>query len=99
MADAMEVSLASFVSLCAGIDYNLSSAEVAAIVSTIFLGIFVGGLFWGPVSDEYGRRPTFSAAVSLISLASMVLPFSPSYGMLLVFQLRRIRCRWSHGAL
>lgn len=59
MADAMEVSLLSFISTCAGNSWGLSDAQIALIASVVFIGVLLGNLFWGPFADKYGRRWAF----------------------------------------
>ena len=84
MADAMEVSLLSFISACAGKDFGLSNAQMANITGVVFAGELVGALFWGPLSDNYGRRFSFVVACLLISAGGALSAFAPSYAMLLV---------------
>ena len=52
MADAMEVSLLSFISTCAGVDWDLNDTEVAAITSVVFAGELLGSMFWGPFAVQ-----------------------------------------------
>lgn len=47
-----EVTLLSFLSICAGDEWNLSDSEVAAISSGVFVGILIGNLFWGPFAGN-----------------------------------------------
>ena len=47
MADSMEVSLLSFLSICAGNEWNLDDTQKASITSLVFGGELVGSLFWG----------------------------------------------------
>ena len=49
----------SFISTCAGKDWDLSDSEVALITSIVFAGQLFGTFFWGPVADKYGRRLAF----------------------------------------
>ena len=84
MADAMEVSLLSFIAACAGKDFGLSNAEMASITGVVFAGELVGALFWGPLSDNYGRRFSFVVACLLISTGGALSAFAPSYSMLLI---------------
>lgn len=45
-ADGMEVSLLAFMSVCAGIDWDLSDSQIASIASVVFAGELVGSLIW-----------------------------------------------------
>ena len=45
-ADGMEVSLLAFMSVCAGLDWDLSDSQVASIASVVFAGELVGSLIW-----------------------------------------------------
>ena len=46
-ADAMEVSLLSFLSICAGNEWSLDNTQMANITSLVFAGELIGSLFWG----------------------------------------------------
>ena len=69
MADSMEVSLLSFVSMCAGEEWNLSNAQIASITSAVFAGEVLGSFVWGPIADMFGRRMSFGLAYVLITTA------------------------------
>lgn len=86
MADAMEVSLLSYLSTCAGDEWNLDNAQKAAITSVVFAGEMAGSLFWGPIADKFGRKIAFLLACSLISVGGFLSGASPSYGWLLFFR-------------
>jgi hypothetical protein len=45
-ADGMEVSLLTFMSVCVGLDWDLSDSQVASIASVVFAGELVGSLIW-----------------------------------------------------
>lgn len=96
MADAMEVNLLTFMSQCAGAEWGLDNAQVAAITSAVFAGELFGGLFWGPVADTYGRRKGFMMAVAIIAIAGVFSGASVNYGMLIA--LRGI-CGFGIGGL
>ena len=45
-ADGMEVSLLAFMSVCVGIDWDLTDGQIASIASVVFAGELVGSLIW-----------------------------------------------------
>ena len=66
------------------------SAPVSAAqftLTTYFLGLAVGQLVWGPLSDRYGRRPVLLAALGLMLAVTVAAPFMPSIGALIVARL------------
>ena len=85
-ADAMEVTLLAFMSTCAGVEWDLTDGQMASITSAVFLGQFVGGLFWGTFADIYGRRKSFLLTITIISGAGILSGFSPNYVFLLLMR-------------
>eukprot|EP00605_Chrysophyceae_sp_TOSAG23-4_P001840 GSChrysophyteH1.ASY1.ANO1.2032.1 assembled CDS len=75
MSDAMEVTLLAFLSICAGVEWNLADSQIASITSAVFAGQIIGGLFWGPFADIYGRRKSLASG------------FSPNYTFLLAMRM------------
>ena len=59
----------------------VSAAQLT--VTTYFLGLAVGQLSWGPLSDRYGRRPVLLAALGLMLAVTAAAPFMPSIGALI----------------
>ena len=82
----VKVTLLSFVSTCAGSDWDLSDGEVALIASMVFIGVLVGALFWGPFADKYGRRWAFIFGCSIIIVFGFLSGVAPSFGVLLAFR-------------
>lgn len=52
---------------------------VTFALATCFSLAYAGGfLFWGPLSDQYGRRPVMLVGLSILSLATLACAFAPS---------------------
>ena len=58
----------------------VSAAQLT--ITTYFLGLALGQLVWGPLSDRYGRRPVLLAALALMLVVTAASPFMPSVGTL-----------------
>lgn len=62
-----------------GVDINsLDSTDNQMLVTMIFLGLGLGQLFFGPLSDCYGRKPVVYAGFILFLLASIICLYAPS---------------------
>ena len=86
MADALEVSLLTFMSACAGIEWGLSSDQKAAITGIVFAGILVGSLFWGIIADRFGRKKTLIWVYFIISVFGILSGLAPNYIWLIIFR-------------
>lgn len=53
------------------------------IISTVFLGMLVGQVLFGPLSDSVGRKPLIYWGLGLFMLGSLVSMFAPSFEMML----------------
>jgi DHA1 family bicyclomycin/chloramphenicol resistance-like MFS transporter len=66
------------------------SAPVGATqltLTTYFLGLAMGQLLWGPLSDRYGRRPVLLLALGIMLGITSAAPFMPSIGALTIVRL------------
>ena len=66
------------------------AAPVSATQFTLtayFIGLAVGQLVWGPLSDRYGRRPVLIAALGMMLAITAAAPYSPSIGALALLRL------------
>src|SRR6202046_4583476 len=61
------------------------SAGTAQLTITLYLiGLAIGQLLYGPVSDRFGRRPVLLTGLSLFTVASVVTAAAPPAGILIV---------------
>ena len=54
------------------------------IISLLFVGLAVGQMFYGPVSDSTGRKPAVYAGFGLLIFGSLLSLFATSFPMILV---------------
>lgn len=86
MADGLEVNLLTFLSTCAGDEWNLSDEQKASITGVVFAGILIGSLFWGMFADRFGRRLTFLIACGIISGGGFLSGAATDYASLISFR-------------
>jgi DHA1 family bicyclomycin/chloramphenicol resistance-like MFS transporter len=60
-----------------------SANDIQLVVSAMFLGMAIGQLVGGPVSDSVGRRPVFVAGLLIYMAGTIIGGFSDSFGMML----------------
>ncbi|HXC38085.1 MAG TPA: multidrug effflux MFS transporter [Burkholderiales bacterium] len=63
------------------------ASEVQLTITLYLLGLAVGQLFYGTLSDRFGRRPLLLGGLALHALASFAACFSPSVVVLIVARL------------
>ena len=65
--------------------FNLAEPNQRQLVVIIyFVGFGVGQLFWGPLSDRFGRLPILTFGLGIFIVASVLALFAPSYETLLL---------------
>ena len=64
-------------------DLAATATQVQLTLTTFFVGMALGQLIGGPVSDQRGRRRPLVAAVVVMTLASIVCAMTPSIGMMM----------------
>ncbi len=61
-----------------GMDLGAGADAVKFTLTTYMLGFAVGQLFYGPLSDRFGRRPIALLGVAFFTLTSVGCAFAPS---------------------
>ncbi|NIK61057.1 multidrug effflux MFS transporter [Kribbella shirazensis] len=68
-------------------DLATSATEVQLTLTTFFVGMALGQLVGGPVSDRAGRRRPLLISLVVLTAASALCAFSPTIGVLMVARL------------
>lgn len=91
--------LLSLISTCAEVDisvpgfpqiasyFHVSEAWVQATITLNFLGFFLAGIFYGPLSDAFGRRRLMLLGNTVLSIGAMGCAIAPNIHWLLVSRL------------
>jgi DHA1 family bicyclomycin/chloramphenicol resistance-like MFS transporter len=64
-----------------------SASEMQLTISIYILGMAVGQLIYGPLSDKFGRRPVLLVGISLYVVAGLACYIAPGIGTLLAARL------------
>jgi len=84
MASLMSIVALAIDALLPALDYIgfsigvTESSDTQLLITMIFLGLGVGPLFFGPISDSLGRKPIVYMGFGLFIIASMICIYSES---------------------
>ena len=59
--------------------WSVETVYLGYMSTATFLGEIVGGIFWGQLSDSYGREKVFLATSTLMFLFSFALPLANTF--------------------
>ena len=71
-------------------EFQTTASAVQMSLATCILGLAMGQLVFGPLSDKWGRKPLLKSALLLFILATVAILFSPTIEMLNI-------CRFFQG--
>jgi len=63
--------------------FSATAGEIQLTMSAFFIAVAVSQLFWGPLSDQFGRRPVIIAGMALFVLGSFLCLVAPTLEMLI----------------
>jgi DHA1 family bicyclomycin/chloramphenicol resistance-like MFS transporter len=66
--------------------FGAGMAQAQLTLSALLLAFGASQLFWGPLSDRYGRRPILLWGLSAYTLAAVGAAFAPSMDLLIVWR-------------
>ena len=79
-----DLYLPALPALTEGFGAPVSQAQLT--LTMLLLAFGVSQLFWGPLSDRYGRRPVLLAGLAAYTLASIGCVLAPTMAMLIVWR-------------
>lgn len=85
--DAMDTGLISFILTKLVAEWSLSATEKASIVSITFVGMAIGAILAGKLSDRIGRKKVFIGTLIIYSAATALCGMATNLTALLVFRL------------
>lgn len=68
-------------------DLSVPTAWVASSIPAYFLGLVVGQLVYGPISDRFGRKLPLYTGLTLFSVASLLCAMAQSIDMLILARI------------
>lgn len=86
MFDAMDVGMLSFIIAALSVEWNLSAQQMGWIGSVQSIGMAVGALVFGLMSDRIGRKNVFIITLLLFSIGSGLSAFTTTITMFLVLR-------------
>ncbi|MNR78798.1 Bicyclomycin resistance protein [compost metagenome] len=69
-----------------GTDLGAATSEVQLTLAVYFIGMALGQLIYGPLSDRLGRKMPMLVGLGLFTLASAGCAFAPNIGSLIAFR-------------
>jgi len=68
-------------------DFAIGAVELGHLISAIFIGMGIGSLFWGKISNRIGRKRSLVWSLTLYGVISMASAFAPDYATLYALRL------------
>lgn len=86
IALSIDIILPALVSM--GTDFGLSNPNHPQfIISAFAISFGISQLFYGPLSDVYGRKPVIYFGLIVFALASLAAAFTQSFGLLIILRV------------
>jgi len=82
--DIYEIFLAGVLGSVLSKDFHLSASMLSLVLSSAFLGMFIGALTLGRLADRVGRRRSFLLSLGIYSAFSLLSAFSVGPVMLVI---------------
>ena len=84
IAASIDTILPAFEEMEAAFGLDEANSPISLAITVFFASMGVGMLFWGPLSDRFGRKPTMWASFALFVLGAVISTLATSFAMFLV---------------
>lgn len=81
---SIDMYLPSFPAIAKDMHTSLSSVQLS--LASFFVGLAFGQIFYGPITDRYGRKKPLYVGLAIYTVASLVCAFTKSVEMLVLFR-------------
>ena len=79
---AIDILLPAFEDMRPAFGLDEDSTQLSLTVTLFLMGAGVGNLFYGPIADAVGRKPTLAGSMTLYGVAALAAALAPSLGVL-----------------
>ena len=79
---AIDILLPAFAQMRPAFGLDDDSTRLSLTITLFLMGTGVGNLFYGPIADAVGRKPTLAASMLLYAAAALTSALAPSLGVL-----------------
>ena len=79
---AIDIILPAFEEMRPAFGLDDDSTRLSLTVTLFLMGAGVGNLFYGPIADAVGRKPTLAGSMTLYGVAALAAALAPSLGVL-----------------
>jgi len=85
--EAWEMMIIVYTAPLIGKDFALGPAALGNLIGAIFVGMLIGSLWWGKLSDRLGRKRSIMLSLVLYGVISLASALAPDYATLYVLRL------------
>lgn len=86
MIDALDVALLSFMMPLLKAEWTLNETQIGLVGAITSVGMMIGALLCGKLSDRFGRRRVLMWTLVLFSLSNLALAFAPNLTWFMVIR-------------
>jgi DHA1 family bicyclomycin/chloramphenicol resistance-like MFS transporter len=77
---SIDLMLPAFPDMRAEFGLPADSTEVSRVITAFFFGLAVGQLFYGPLSDRFGRKRPLYAGLAIYCVSAVAAALMPTLG-------------------